>query len=191
MVAGLLALLLVAELIWYVERTQRELASFLSSIAHQDFSVPIPELHKGRVFDKLEDAYRVLSAQFTRLNLQKAANHQYLEAVVEHVGVALVSLDDAGKVAHDERARAAPVRPAASAQREVLRRIRRRACRHCSSGSATVTATCCACSAATTSLQLVLYCTDVHAAGAVTTSWCRSRTSATNWSGARSSPGRS
>jgi nitrogen fixation/metabolism regulation signal transduction histidine kinase len=105
-VAGLLAILQVAELIWYVERTQRELSSFLSSIAHQDYSVPIPELHKGRVFDKLEDAYRILSAQFTRLNLQKAANHQYLEAVVEHVGVALVSLDDAGQVAMmNERAR--------------------------------------------------------------------------------------
>jgi two-component system, NtrC family, nitrogen regulation sensor histidine kinase NtrY len=105
-VAGLLALLLVAELIWYVERTQRELTSFLSSIAHQDYSVPIPELRKGRVFDKLENAYRVLSAQFTRLNLQKAANHEYLEAVVEHVGVALVSLDDTGQVAMmNERAR--------------------------------------------------------------------------------------
>ena len=48
----------------------------------------------------------MLSAQFTRLNLQKAANHQYLEAVVEHVGVALVSLDDTGQVAMmNERAR--------------------------------------------------------------------------------------
>jgi nitrogen fixation/metabolism regulation signal transduction histidine kinase len=98
LVAGLLALLLAAELIWYVERTQRDLASFLNSIAHQDYSVPLPELHKGRVFDKLEDAYRVLSAQFTRLSLQKAANHQYLEAAIEHVGIALISLDEAGNV---------------------------------------------------------------------------------------------
>ena len=97
-VAGLLALLLVAELIWYVERTQRDLASFLSSIAHQDYSVPISELHKGQVFDELENAYRVLSTQFTRLNLQKAANHLYLEAAVEHVGIALISLDEVGNV---------------------------------------------------------------------------------------------
>jgi two-component system, NtrC family, nitrogen regulation sensor histidine kinase NtrY len=98
LVAGLLAVLLVAELIWYVERTQRELASFLSSIAHQDYSVPVSELHKGRVFANLEDAYRILSAQFTRLSLQKAANHQYLEAAIEHVGIALISLDEAGNV---------------------------------------------------------------------------------------------
>ncbi|MEO8307076.1 MAG: ATP-binding protein [Pseudomonadota bacterium] len=99
LVAGLIAVLLVVELIWYVERTLRDLSSFLSSISHHDYSVPLSELRKGRVFDKLEDAYRVLSTQFTRLSLQKAANHQYLEAVVEHVGVALVSFDDAGHVA--------------------------------------------------------------------------------------------
>ncbi len=33
-----------------------------------------------------------------RLNRQKAANHQYLEAVIEHVGVALVCLDEQGDV---------------------------------------------------------------------------------------------
>ena len=99
LVAGILAVLLVMELVRYVERTNRELAGFLSSIAHQDYSVPIPLQKKGRVFDELEQAYRVLTAEFRRLNLQKAANHQYLEAVVEHVGVALVSFDDAGNVA--------------------------------------------------------------------------------------------
>lgn len=99
LVAGILAVLLAVELVRYVERTNRELAGFLSSIAHQDYSVPIPLQKKGRVFDELEQAYRVLAAEFRRLNLQKAANHQYLEAVVEHVGVALVSFDGAGNVA--------------------------------------------------------------------------------------------
>ena len=46
-VAGLLAVLLVAELIRYVERTQRELTSFLSSVAHQDYSVPLPAAAQG------------------------------------------------------------------------------------------------------------------------------------------------
>ena len=97
-VAGLLAALLLIELIWYVERSHRDLAGFLASVAHQDYSVPIAPHKKGRVFDELEQAYRVLSEEFRRLNLQKAANHLYLEAVVEHVGVALISLDDAGNV---------------------------------------------------------------------------------------------
>jgi two-component system nitrogen regulation sensor histidine kinase NtrY len=84
--------------VWYVERTHREFTGFLNAVAHHDYSVPIPQQHKGRVFDELEQAYRVLTGEFRRLNLQKAANHEYLEAVVEHVGVALISLDDAGEI---------------------------------------------------------------------------------------------
>ncbi|HYP78724.1 MAG TPA: ATP-binding protein, partial [Steroidobacteraceae bacterium] len=72
---------------------------FLSSITHQDYSVPIPVRKSGRESDRLDQVYRRLAAEFKRLNLQKAANHQYLEAVVEHVGVALVSLDDTGSIA--------------------------------------------------------------------------------------------
>jgi two-component system nitrogen regulation sensor histidine kinase NtrY len=86
------------ELIHYVERTTQEFTSFLSFVAHQDYSTPIPLPHKGRTFDELQSAYRFLSEQFRRLNLQKAANLQYLEAVVEHISIALCCLDERGYV---------------------------------------------------------------------------------------------
>lgn len=98
-VAAALVVLLFAELILYVERTHRELTWFLGAVAHGEYSVPIPELKKGRIFDELQDAYRRLRAEFTRLNTEKAANYQYLEAVVEHVGVALICFDESGEVA--------------------------------------------------------------------------------------------
>jgi len=98
-VAGVVALLCAGELVWFVERGQRELTAFLGSIAHQDYSVPIPARKSGAESDRLERVYRLLAEEFKRLHLQKAANHQYLEAVVEHVGVALVSLDDTGAIA--------------------------------------------------------------------------------------------
>ncbi len=97
-VCGALILLGIVELIRYVEKTARELAAFLNFVAHHDYSTPISLPHKGRVFTELQDAYRLLSAEFRRLNRQKAANHQYLEAVVEHVGIALVCFDDTGTV---------------------------------------------------------------------------------------------
>jgi len=93
-----LVLLSAVELIRYVEKSSRELTSFLSFVAHHDYSSPVSIPYKGRVFSELESAYRVLTGEFRRLNLQKAVNHQYLEAVVEHVGVALCCLDDQGMV---------------------------------------------------------------------------------------------
>jgi two-component system, NtrC family, nitrogen regulation sensor histidine kinase NtrY len=97
-VAAVLALLLAFELIWYVERGQREFAAFLSSILHHDYSTPPVAQNRGRRFDELEVVYGLLSEEFKRLNLQKAANHQYLEAVVQHIGVALVCVDDIGRI---------------------------------------------------------------------------------------------
>ena len=93
--AGLIVLS-AGELIHYVERTAQEFTSFLSFVAHQDYSTPIPMPHKGRIFNELHSAYRFLSEEFRRLNLQKAANLQYLEAVVEHISVALCCLDERG-----------------------------------------------------------------------------------------------
>ena len=86
------------EFVFYVERSARELRNFLSFVAHHDYSTPIPLPYKGRVFGELQSAYRFLSEEFRRLNLQKAANLQYLEAVVEHVSIALCCLDEGGQV---------------------------------------------------------------------------------------------
>jgi two-component system nitrogen regulation sensor histidine kinase NtrY len=93
-----LIVLSAGELIGYVERTTREFTSFLSFVAHHDYSTPIPLPYKGRIFKELQSAYRFLTEEFRRLNLQKAANLQYLEAVVEHVSIALCCLDEKGYV---------------------------------------------------------------------------------------------
>jgi len=88
----------VMDLIRYAERTSRDLSSFLTVIAHHDFSTPVSVPAKGGVFGQLQEAYRLLTGEFRRLNQQKAANHQYLAAIVEHVGVALFCFDEHGEV---------------------------------------------------------------------------------------------
>ncbi|HEY0340851.1 MAG TPA: ATP-binding protein [Steroidobacteraceae bacterium] len=95
---GTLLLLGVAELIFYVERTARDFTHFLTFVAHHDFSIPLSLPYQGRVFQELQNAYRLLSGTLRQLNLQKAANQEYLEAVVEHVGVALCCFDNEGAV---------------------------------------------------------------------------------------------
>jgi two-component system nitrogen regulation sensor histidine kinase NtrY len=97
-VCAVLALVLLVDLIGYVESVNRELAGFLSFVAHQDFSASIPIGRKGPIFRDLESAYSVLMAEFRKLNQEKAANYQYLESLVEHVSIALLCLDDEGGV---------------------------------------------------------------------------------------------
>jgi two-component system, NtrC family, nitrogen regulation sensor histidine kinase NtrY len=95
---GILAALLLVELVRYVESVNREFAEFLAFVAHDDFGASPALARKGRVFRELESAYRLLTDKYRSLNLRRAANHQYLEALVEHVSVALICLDGSGAV---------------------------------------------------------------------------------------------
>jgi two-component system, NtrC family, nitrogen regulation sensor histidine kinase NtrY len=90
---GILAVALLVELVRYVESVNREFTQFLSFVAHDDFGASPALTRKGRVFRELESAYQVLAGKYRSLNLRRAANHQYLEALVEHVSVALICLD--------------------------------------------------------------------------------------------------
>jgi two-component system nitrogen regulation sensor histidine kinase NtrY len=97
-VCGVLAVILLVELVRYVESVNRAFAEFLSFVAHDDFAASPPLARKGGVFRELESAYRLLAGKYRSLNLRRAANHQYLEALVEHVSVALICLDAKGDV---------------------------------------------------------------------------------------------
>jgi signal transduction histidine kinase len=97
-VCAILAVVLLVELVRYVESVNRELAGFLSFVAHDDFAVSLPLARKGKVFRDLESAYQLLVGKYRDLNLQRAANHRYLEALVEHVSIALICLDGDGAV---------------------------------------------------------------------------------------------
>jgi len=98
LVFGLLTILSIYHLIHYVEKTNRELTTFLEFIYHHDFSVNISNWGKGRVFTDLGSAYKLLTNEYQRLNLEKEAHYQYLESVIEHISVALVCLDAEGSV---------------------------------------------------------------------------------------------
>src|SRR5262245_55755241 len=72
---GIVAVVLLVELVRYVESVNREFAEFVSFVAHDDFAVNMPLARKGRVFRDLEAAYQLLAGKYRSLNLQRAANH--------------------------------------------------------------------------------------------------------------------
>lgn len=96
--ASVLALLVLIETIRYVESVNRELSGFLEFVAHDDFSSTVATGKSGRVFEKLEAAYKLLADKYRNLNRRRELNHLYLEALVEHVSIAIVCLDDNDRV---------------------------------------------------------------------------------------------
>jgi len=90
---GLLEILLIINLIRYIERSERSLTHFLVSISQNDFThtiAPDPSVAD----DHLRGAYHRILQVFRRLRDEKETHHQYLQTVVEHVNVALLCYDE-------------------------------------------------------------------------------------------------
>lgn len=93
-----LVVLMTADLIRYVTKTNRDLANFLQSIKHHDFTASFSSAQRGRSFEELKDAFNDIIREFRRLEAEKESHHHYLQTVIEHIGVALICFEAGGEV---------------------------------------------------------------------------------------------
>ncbi len=84
----------VFDLIHFVEHTNRTFTEFLNSIYYQDFSTKIPASNAGPTFRHLSSAYKLITDSFRRISYQKEAHLSLLEAVVDHLQVAIICVDN-------------------------------------------------------------------------------------------------
>ena len=100
-VAGCIAVVLIASvysLIRYVEKTNRTLAQFLQSIKYGDFSAGFTAGAHGPSFDELNRIYSEVIGRFREINIEREENYQYLQAVVQHVGIGMIAFRPDGEV---------------------------------------------------------------------------------------------
>lgn len=106
MVLALVCAGLIAELLFYVQRTNRNLARFLSHIEFDDYAQRMPALVKGAGFDELATA---MDAVIRKLGEQRLASEQQrrtLKSIIENVPSPLFSVGEDGTVqTHNHAAR--------------------------------------------------------------------------------------
>lgn len=93
-----LLLLQLVDIVHYVEMSNRQFASFLSAISERDFSTRYNLKGKGETFTALGIAFNQITTAFGELNSERAAKHQLLEALIEHISTALLCIDESGKI---------------------------------------------------------------------------------------------
>ncbi|HHP7238269.1 sensor histidine kinase [Longibacter sp.] len=98
LVAVLTAVYLAWRLIRYVEKMARDLTRFLESVRYADFSQGFTSDGRGPLFDHLRDAFRDVTGEFRRIRAEKEEQVRYLENVVQHIGIPLISFRDDGTV---------------------------------------------------------------------------------------------
>lgn len=97
-IAGALLALAIAELIRYVERGTRDLGQLLRAVAGGDFTTALPLRGMSPPFAEYEQASRTLIETYRRLDLRRAASDELLDAVVEHIGAAVLCYAADGRV---------------------------------------------------------------------------------------------
>jgi len=89
---------LIIELIYYVEKTNRDLQGFLMAVKHKDFTHTFTAEKRGKSFEGLKDAFNQIITSFQELRAEKESHYQYLQHIIEHVQVALLCYKDDGSV---------------------------------------------------------------------------------------------
>jgi nitrogen fixation/metabolism regulation signal transduction histidine kinase len=97
----LLAALLIGQVVAlarYVERTNRELGRFLSAIRHADFSQSFSMDRPSGSFAELGAAFEDILQRFRNARTQKEEQASYLDTLMQHIPIAVIAFDSAGRV---------------------------------------------------------------------------------------------
>lgn len=94
----LFAVIILIDLIRYVEKANRDLGNFLMAIKQNDFSNIYPE--HNRQNSSLFHAFNVITREFTKLRSEKESNFHFFKTLVEYSGVPLLTYDLADERIH-------------------------------------------------------------------------------------------
>lgn len=95
---GLVVFGLIYDLIFYVERTNRELSRFFTAIRHSDFTQRFTEKKQSNSFRELHAHLNEMITAFQKIKSEKEAHYQYLQAIVENLRIGVFTFDETGEV---------------------------------------------------------------------------------------------
>jgi nitrogen fixation/metabolism regulation signal transduction histidine kinase len=93
---GIIWLLQIILLIYYLTRTNRGLDNFLKSVKYLDPSRGISEGDKS--FDLLNLTYNEIIDSIQKVKIEKEAEHHYFRNTIEHIGIGLISFNESGDI---------------------------------------------------------------------------------------------
>lgn len=81
-----------------IDKTNREIASFLSSIKYDDFTTTYPTRGRGQSMNELYKEFNNVIKKFREIRADKEANYHYFRTIVQHVGIGLITFNKLGDI---------------------------------------------------------------------------------------------
>jgi nitrogen fixation/metabolism regulation signal transduction histidine kinase len=88
----------IYSLIHFVQKTNREIARFFSSVKYSDFSQSFKFNIKGSAFEELSSSFSEVIDEFRKARTEKEEHFRYLQTVVQHVSIGLLAYTSDGNV---------------------------------------------------------------------------------------------
>lgn len=88
----------IGELLRYVEKTNRDLTSFLSALSQNDFTTIYSEKDRGKSFNNLYSVFNQITNKFRAISESKEAQFIFLSLLVEHIRVGILSIDERDQI---------------------------------------------------------------------------------------------
>jgi len=96
-VSGLL-IVETLEIVRYLNRTNRQLAQFFASLSDRASSLKFDRFESGSSFSDLSLRLEQISKLFQKERREKEAQHNYLNYLVEQIGVGIITYGDDGRI---------------------------------------------------------------------------------------------
>ncbi len=94
----LLILLQIYSLIRYVDKTNRDLASFLESIRFSEFTRSFQIEGMGPSFNELSQAFNDVIADFQKVRSEKEEHFHYLQSIVQNIDISILAYQKDGTI---------------------------------------------------------------------------------------------
>ncbi len=86
------------ELIWFINRTNRDYSNFLLSILQNDFTTTFTRKHEGKPLDDFYNSLNQITNKFREIGAEKETQYLFLEMLVQHVKVGIITYDESGEI---------------------------------------------------------------------------------------------
>lgn len=84
----------VAELIRFVNHTNRDLSRLFLAIRHSDFSVTFKQASLGKSFKALQESMKEIIEAYKKVKIEKEAQFHFLQMLVEQLHIGIISIED-------------------------------------------------------------------------------------------------
>jgi len=88
----------IASLIRYLDRTNRELTSFLESIRFSEFTRSFQIESMGGTYNELNKAFNEVMSDFQKVRAEKEESFHYLQTIVQNIDVSVIAYSGDGNI---------------------------------------------------------------------------------------------